>query len=204
MGFLLAPTFGWFLARPIDPGGVRGHPRGRETAWRVYWKHLVLTFTRPVGSVGHAETMVLTKLLLEELAEALRAFRSDLGHFPFCGGSVPGEESWEKSALPCLTREPARNVLVERDIAPPFAFLGLTAESYQALWHGPYLKYPPDVSMVDPWDGLLHLGVASGVMFVISAGPDGVFDRTDLSSRPDYSGDDIIGVVGALQKPGRQ
>ncbi len=131
------------------------------------------------------------RAILRHLGAEIRAFRNDLDAFPSCDGNQT-DESVLMSPLSYFGCSSSTNVLASPDPLPP---------NLKALWKGPYNDRPLDQLMIDPWRNSIRYVSRKNRLFLLSAGPDGVFDPELNPKDPLTSlGDDLIEYIGTLNE----
>ncbi|HNV68814.1 MAG TPA: hypothetical protein PKO06_03890 [Candidatus Ozemobacteraceae bacterium] len=155
-----------------------------------------------------------TRSIMNQLKNALICYHADIGRWPHVRSQI-SSETMALADTYCLYDTVSRNVLFNSRVGYPFESNGLTTESYQKRWKGPYLDGTPEECMRDAWEKRIRFelngtppsGPDTGrtkklsILYLHSAGSDGLFDPLSKAVDPAYAGDDIIMQVARTKVP---
>ncbi len=155
-----------------------------------------------------------TRSIMNCIKVALINYNKDIGRWPHTGPKI-SSETLALADTYCLYDTPSRNVLLNSRVGYPFESNGLATETYQKRWKGPYLDGPCDECMRDAWEKRIRIEVyvklpatsttggtkRNSVLYLHSAGSDGLFDPIEKAADPTYGGDDIVMQVANTKVP---
>ena len=129
----------------------------------------------------------ITKILLTEIANAIRKYKSDMGEYPLSRKS--NEKGFSSNSFlnfDLLVQNGSKEMCASESIK-------------NNAWHGPYIDSATAEFLLDPWEREIEYFSASGEIFLRSLGPNGIKDSCEGNVWHFFStADDICVEVGEI------
>lgn len=120
-----------------------------------------------------------TKSRMSNLKTALVAFRADLQLLPFSGENSDDIAAYQIGDQSGLGFSSDTNCLSTSTRSISFNKLGLSEETYNSHWKGPYMDRGPEEYMFDAWGTpFIYFRYGTGV-YLWSAGSDRIFENPE-------------------------